>query len=410
MTENYILKEKKQGGLLTYPILLAVVIGGHKVGVVSYAVVILATCMCLSGMLMHMATADAEVNPDGSRKATFFDRMATAWAGANKYDDESMNDLINKFQTDAKDVNESYLLLGSLKKKLKSNEMAILEAANLGLVMTSMDFVKNACTDDKRIAPTLDIINMILSNSKARAMLQVDEGAVKELVDSLVMSITTHMRPEKEIELSGGSSGGNSMQVAAVINSNNSNIPVMTGDDDEDVDFDFSDKITIKEINRYFYKYGFKMLMCLGLLVADNAKLQTLVGDRGGISAVVSCLVHGSNNPQLVKWCAWSMINMVMEHPPNKREFFTKGGLNHVITAVAKHATVLEAFQQCIALLLMIVANDKHTKMNQSLARQACLGNGIFEICQKGKKNFPDNGELHNMIDQLLKILISDWS
>jgi|MDTB01.2.fsa_nt_gb hypothetical protein len=404
MSGNHIFKEKRQGGLLTYPILLAVMIAGYKAGVVSYAVVILATCMCLSGMLMHMATAEVELNPDGSRKATFFDRLATAWAGGSKYDSESMNDLIAQFQTDAKDVNESCLLLGSLRRKLKQNEMALLEAANLGLIMTCANFVKNACTDDKRLAPALDIINMILSNTKARAMFQVDEVAVKELVDTLVMSITTHMRPEGEIELS----GGNGITIAT--EHKDDSAPVMTGDQDEDVEFDFSDKATAKEINKYFFKYGFKMLMCLGLLTAENSKLQTLVGDRGAINVVVSCLVNGSGNPQLVKWSAWTMINMVMEHPPNKREFFTKGGLNHLTTAAAKHTNVMDTFQQCVALMLMIVAHDKNTKMNQSSARQVCLGNGIFEICQRGKKNFPEARELHNMIDQLLKILISDWS
>ena len=340
---------------------------------------------------------------DGSKKATFFDRLATAWAGGNKYDSESMNDLIAQFHMDAKNVNESCLLLGSLRKKLKLNDMALLEAANLGLIMTCANFVKNACTDDKRLAITLDIINMILSNAKARAMFLVDETAAKELVDAMVMSITTHMRPEKEVELSGDAS----MQVST---QNDENTQIMTGDDDEDVDFDFSDKVTIKEINKYFPRYGFKMFICLGLLVADNSKLQTLAGDRGAIGVIVSCLVNGSKNPQLVKWSAWAMINMVMEHPPNKREFFIKGGLNHITTASAKHTDTMDVFQQCVALILMIVAHDKHTKMNLSSARQVCLGNGIFEICQKGKKNFPEAEGLHNMIDQLMKLLISDWS
>ena len=406
-SNNLIAEKKKQGGLYIYPMGLAVIVGGYKAGYVSYAVVILSVCMCLSGIIMHIATAEPDKNPDGSRKASFFDRLLTAASGGNKFENENLNNLVTIFQTDAKDVNESYLLLGTLKKKLRANEMAVLEAANLGLVRTSANFVKNACTDDKRIPPSLDIINTILTNPKACALLQVDENSVKELVDSLVMSITTHMRPEIEIELVGGATA----QVeAAADGSIDANQPTMTGDDDEDVDFDFSDKVTTKQINRYFYKYGHKLFMALGLLVTDNIKLQTLLGDRGAINVLVACLMNGASSPQIVKWIAWSMINIVYEHPPNKRDFFVKGGLNHLVAALAKQVDVQDAFQQCIALLLTMVAHDKHTKMNQSLARQTCLGAGIFEYCQKGKKNFPENGELHNMIDQLLKMLISDWS
>jgi hypothetical protein len=48
--------------------------------------------------------------------------------------------------------------------------------------------------------------------------------------------------------------------------------------------------------------------------------------------------------------------------------------------------------------------------MNQSTARQSCLANGIFDVLTEGKKAATENTELHNMIDQVLKLLISDWS
>lgn len=392
-------------GLVVYPLLCGLVFIGHYLGVVSYAVLILAYCMTISGMIMSLAMYEPEKNADGTKKAGVIERLFGALSGEGKYDNDSMTDLVTSFQTDAQDVNDSYLLLTTLKKKLRKSQVALLEAASMGLVKTSANFVKGACTDDKRIIPALDVINTILSNPNACSIVRGLEAECKEVADSLVEAITTHMRPENELELSGGKKSEVETKTDELLNGSGGN-----GDDDEDVDFDFSDKVTKKPLNKFFYSYGFKIMMALGLLSADETKVQTMIGDRGAINALVNCLVSGGEDPQVVKWASWSMINFVYEHPPNKREFFLKGGLDHLIAGARHHTSTTEVFQQCVALLLTMIAYDQHTKMNQSAARQSCLASGIFEVLQEGKKQAPDNQELHNMVDQVLKLLISDWS
>ena len=196
------------------------------------------------------------------------------------------------FQTDAQDVNDSYLLLTTLKKKLRKSQVALLEAASMGLVKTSANFVKGACTDDKRIIPALDVINTILSNPNACSIVRGLEAECKEVADSLVEAITTHMRPENELELSGGKKSEVETKTDELLNGSGGN-----GDDDEDVDFDFSDKVIKKPLNKFFYSYGFKIMMALGLLSADETKVQTMIGDRGTRVAVrtsyqVGELVH----------------------------------------------------------------------------------------------------------------------
>lgn len=400
----------KGGGLVVYPLMCCMVYVGHYLGLVSYAVLILAYCMTISGMIMTLAMYEPEKNQDGTKKAGVFERLIGALSGEGKYDNESMTDLVTSFQMDAQDVNDSYLLLTTLKKKLRKSQIALLEAASMGLVKTSANFVKGACSDDKRIIPSLDVINTILSNPNACAIVRGSEAELKEIADSLVEAITTHMRPESELELSSGKKSEIEAKTDELLNGNGDDINNNIDDEEEDLDFDFSDKVTKKPLSKYFCSYGFKIMMALGLLAADEAKVQTVIGDKGAIKALVDCLVRGSEDPQVVKWACWATINLVYEHPPNKREFFLKGGLDHLITGARRHTATTEVFQQSVALLLAMIAYDQHTKMNQSAARQSCLANGIFEVLQEGKKHAPDNQELHNMIDQVLKLLISDWS
>jgi hypothetical protein len=62
-------------------------------------------------------------------------------------------------------------------------------------------------------------------------------------------------------------------------------------------------------------------------------------------------------------------------------------------------------------MMMRVLREDgREGKMNQSTARQSCLANGIFDVLTEGKKAATENTELHNMIDQVLKLLISDWS
>lgn len=407
-------KMRKPGGggfsISTFPLILLFVYIGYKMGVVSYAVLILAVCMTISMTIMSIALYEPEKNEDGTVRKGVFELLINAMSGKAKYDDDSMSDLVNSFQTDAKDVNDSYLLLNTLKKKLRKSQPSLQEAASMGLVKTAVNFVKDACTDDKRIIPALDVVNTVLSNANACSIVRGNEAEAKEVVESLVMGIKRHMRPIDEIDLSGGKVSETEAKTDALLSGDPHATSASEVDDDEDVDFDFSDKVTKKPLNKYFYAYGSKMLMSLGLLAADDTKLQTIIGDKGAIKVVVNCMLSGVDDANVIKWSSWAVINFVYEHPPNKREFFQKDGLDHVIAGAKRHATAPDVFSQCVALLLAMIAYDQHTKMNQSAARQRCLASGVFEVLQEGKKHAPDHQELHNMIDQVLKLLISDWS
>ena len=57
-----------------------------------------------------------------------------------------------------------------------------------------------------------------------------------------------------------------------------------------------------------FQDQAYKFVMLLGLVSEDNPLAQTLVGDRGGIAAVVEYMNHFRDNKVYVKWCSWSLI------------------------------------------------------------------------------------------------------
>jgi len=146
------------------------------------------------------------------------------------------------------------------------------------------------------------------------------------------------------------------------------------------------------------------------MLGADHVQAQTRLGDRGAIALVVRCLQAARSSGQMSKWCLWSLIHMTFNHPPNKREFFIQGGLGHTMEALKQHPKQLDLYQQGLALIATIIATDSNTKMNLSKARETCLANGVFEMLQSAKKEFPAQREVQAMIKQIFDQLMADWS
>ena len=237
----------------------------------------------------------------------------------------------------------------------------------------------------------------------------------------LVQSVKEHMKTDAELDAviaaeSGAGAGAGAEKGAtsagAESGSTADDAAAASASASAEIDFDFSDhsEHTVPLPNKFFLKYGHKFIMALGMVGADHVQAQTRLGDRGAIALVVRCLQAAKTSGQMSKWCLWSLIHMTFNHPPNKREFFIQGGLGHTMEALKQHPKQLDLHQQGLALIATIIATDSNTKMNLSKARETCLANGVFEMLQGAKKEFPAQREVQAMIKQIFDQLMADWS
>ena len=58
----------------------------------------------------------------------------------------------------------------------------------------------------------------------------------------------------------------------------------------------------------FFTEHGYKFILALGLLVAENPDVKTVCADRDSILTVLECLKQQRLSPSLSKWCIWSLM------------------------------------------------------------------------------------------------------
>ena len=58
----------------------------------------------------------------------------------------------------------------------------------------------------------------------------------------------------------------------------------------------------------YFSENGYKFILSLGLLAAENVKIKTVCAERGVIFTVLECLKQHRFSSALSKWCLWALM------------------------------------------------------------------------------------------------------
>jgi len=396
------------GSVLVFPFIFFCLVVGHYLGLVNKTFMILCGAMSFSGMLIHMATKEYPTR-DGASKSTILERLLAAATGTPIEDEnQSMSDLVTKFRLETNNIQQSHLLLLNIRKTLTTKGPAAVEAVKLGLIKFALLFAQEKSTMDKRIPAALDVITVLLSRPEACKLICDDDASLKDAIDMLLQSVKEHMKTDAELDAviaaESGAQGDKANASTESVSGSGSNA--------SSIDFDFSDhsEHAVPIPNKYFLKFGHKFIMALGMLGADHVVAQTRLGDRGAVALLVRCLQACKSSGQMAKWCLWSLIHITFNHPPNKREFFIQGGLAHTMAALKQHPQQLDLHQQGLALIATIIATDSNTKMNLSKARETCLANGVFEMLQSAKKEFPDQKEVQAMIKQIFDALMADWS
>ena len=394
-------------GIGLFPLIFLGTFFLYKMGIASKAILILVSCMSFAGLLLHMATHEYP-NKEGTKGSTLLERLLGAVIGQPVADNESMSDMITRFRVDSTNIKESHLLLLRLRKKLLGDHDAAEDAVKLGLVKFVLRFAQDNSSLDKRVPVAMDIVTTILSRPKAKDALRSNDSDMRDVIDTLVQCMHEHMITDETLAAVTAKEVNPSADEA----SKEEDKGTGPAPSDEEIEYDFSDqsdkKIAVP--NQYFLKFGHKFAMSLGMLADEHKGIQTMIGDRGGINVIVNCLRQCRATPAICKWSCWAILNFVYEHPPNKRDFFIRGGLGYTIDAMNKNPSVLDLYQQGLALILTIISTDNDTKMSLAKARESCLANGVFDMLQNGKKAFVDDSSVQEMIKRIFDLLMADWS
>lgn len=369
---------------------------------------ILASCVGMTGLLAYVAVVEVP-GKQGEPRQSILQRFlhgppsaSSASRGAEQFANDSVKELVDKFRLEMAEVRDSILLLTHICRRVrgggKEAQAAAKSAFELGLLESSLLFLQQLEPDDKRIPLAADIINELVSKDAIRKTILAEDDHLKNILDGLLIAIqdlakptpkeAAEARPERE------ESGKEKMK------------------EKEEEDEEGSLCPPPKKIaNALFPVYGYKLIMAVGLLCMDDREAQTLAGDRGTIKVVGDVFQHyGPQSAEVVKWCCWTMIHLTYDHPPNKREFYQRGGIVQVVDALKQHASSNLVYEQALGLIINVLIYDSQTKMNQSQARQAALASNIFEVLQRAQKEFKSQDAIQAMITQILQILIQDWS
>jgi len=303
---------------------------------------------------------------------------------------EQLIDIIDSLKISLKHTEDSSKLLHRIRLRLQKDQLACVEASKLGLLKYVLICLEDVLPNDIRMSNGIDIINQILHNDEAKVEACKDYQDMKEIVDKLIIITKEFMNktiPKKVVE------------VSSLFN------------DNEDKQSNYDDNNNNLNCDKsIFEKIGYKLIIALGLITIDSTVAQTCVGDKGGVSLILSCLKDFRNDSvDVLKWCYWALFHITLQNPPNKRELVFKDGITLILKGLKAFPKVTDINQQGIALLCSVLTDDPHSKMNLYDARQIALQNDIVDVLQEAQKTFKNVDDIQATSTFTLNTLISNW-
>lgn len=303
---------------------------------------------------------------------------------------EQLIDIIDSLKISLKHTEESSKLLHRIRLRLQKDQLACVEASKLGLLKYVLSCLEDILPNDIRMSNGIDIINQILHNDEAKIEACKDYQDMKEIVDKLIIITREFMNktiPKKVVEVSS-----------------------LFNDDNEEKLSNYNDDNNLNYDKSIFVKIGYKLIIALGLITIDSTVAQTCVGDKGGVSLILSCLKDFRNDSvDVLKWCYWALFHITLQNPPNKRELVFKDGITLILKGLKAFPKVIDINQQGIALLCSVLTDDPHSKMNLYDARQIALQNDIVDVLQEAQKAFKNIDDIQATSTFTLNTLISNW-
>ena len=303
-------------------------------------------------------------------------------------DVDTLNIVVAKANLERKDRQSTMKILDALRRRIQKDPKAAVEVVELGFLQQSLAILSTAADpNDPRIPNTFQVINVILNQSDARHRVTQDARLLKETVEGitiLVEDITAAVRTE----------------VMAACESE------FEGADEREM----QREVRKAARKTAFAKHGHKCLVTLGQLASDGEKAQTRLADAGAIRIILDCLKLFGLSEAFATWGFYALVSITSDHPSNKRDMVEWNGINVCLDTLRGHPDTPAVLRLGISLCWTIFSPDAQTKMNLPAVRQAAMGNGIVDIVQGAKRDFPEDQHLVEACDKMFEILISDFS
>lgn len=280
-------------------------------------------------------------------------------------DDDSLITIIAKFRLSQSKVKDTVQILKYLRKKIHHDKKILMSAVEFKLIKYLFECLHELSHNDERVQAVVDVLNEIWASPEARAyfIFQANNGEdicttgvpfyVDEYLKIVYQLRDTFINPPKE-----------SQPVAKEPNGFLHSL------------------FTSKEETTQYPLYEYKLIMSLGLMAIDFPKVQSRVGDKGGLKFIVDVMESHRNDPKIAKWGCWSLVHLCFNHPPNKREIVQRGCVPLSVRILSLHFSLsddLMVTHQALSLIYSLLSDDVRTKVNLSEVRQMALTAGVIE-------------------------------
>lgn len=106
----------------------------------------------------------------------------------------------------------------------------------------------------------------------------------------------------------------------------------------------------------------------------------------------------------------FSMQNITMNHPPNRCDFVTAGGIPRVLAVMKEHTKNADLQMQGMGLFLNIFVDDPNAKYSVPRARESALTSGMGVLLQDNLYLFSKDTKLCAVCRKLQNALMLVWT
>lgn len=305
-------------------------------------------------------------------------------------EDKIVNLLNNSIEMNKRDL--SLKILQFLKTKLSKNSAGSLKCIQSGLITYIIQIIKESLKNNDKgiLQASIDVINTIVSIGDVRLEIINKPDSCLIFIDVLIETITNIIEKEQNQYQSLLQNQGQKNQQVEQINQQEDSEQSSSGS----------------------MEYLYKFFMTLGILIADELMLKSRVGDKDIIALIISILANKIHraDPTLAKWSLWLLINIIEDHPSNKRSFVMKLGVAAGIDTLKLHQDSVSINQQGLVLFYHLLKDDSETRMSLPSVRALAMSCDLVPVVYRAQIQFRTHKDIDDVCNALLQSLISDWS
>lgn len=285
---------------------------------------------------------------------------------AQLYLEDTMVVVIAKLRMYASAKRDMQPMLKSLRERVRRVEYDLVELVNLGLIKTLLNSYSENPDFTMNLNASLDVINELLLVPRAKKAFQSSDDA-KHCASTAATILRTCVDNRKSVE--------------------------NVGLNDKDHE-----------------KIMYKSILMLGMMCEECVLLQFAVSDDDCIALILDTMDLFPESKSIVKWGSWALINITMNHPPNRCDFVNAGGIPRVLNLLKDHEKDAGIQMQACGLFLNIFVEDPNAKYSIPRARESALTNGMGVILQDNLQNFSKDTKLCAVCRKLQTALMQVWT